>query len=98
MSSAKRTSNNLRRAHRNPFEQSKHRNGASKEPKELPVSPRKKTEVISRLVKRYGIQLKLAETRERERMGLSDKEKEWFLNFSDRPDITYINPGRKDNV
>ena len=31
-------------------------------------------------------------------MALSDKEKEWFLNFFDRPDITCINPGRKDNV
>ena len=31
-------------------------------------------------------------------MVLSEEEKEWLLTFFDRPDITYINPGRKDNV
>ena len=65
--------------------------------KALPVSPRKKTEVIRGLVKQYQIRVKLAETRGRKQMVLSEEEKEWLLTFFDRLDITYINPGRKDN-
>ena len=43
--------------------------------KALPVSPRKKTEVIRGLVKQYQIRVKLAETRGRKRMVLSEEEK-----------------------
>ena len=66
--------------------------------KALPVSPCKKTEVISGLVKRYQIRVNLPETQGRKQMVLSEEEKEWLLTFFGRPDITYINPGRKDNV
>ena len=44
--------------------------------KALPVSPRKKTEVIRGLVKQYQIRVKLAETRGRKQMVLSEEEKE----------------------
>ena len=63
----------------------------------LPVSPRKKSEVIRGLVKQYQIRVKLSETRGRKRMVLSEEKKELLLTFFDRPDITNINPGRKDN-
>ena len=65
--------------------------------KALPVSPRKKSEVIRVLVKQYQIRVKLSETRGRKRMVLSEEKKELLLTFFDRPDITNINPGRKDN-
>ena len=95
-SNGKRTSSNLPRAQRSPFQQGKH--CWKRAEKALPVSPRKKTDVISGLVEQYQIRVKLAETRGRKRMVLSEEEKEWLLAFFDRPDITYINPGRKDNV
>ena len=47
---------------------------------------------------RYQIQVKLAETRGRKWMVLSEEEKEWLLTFFNRPDITYINSDRKDNM
>ena len=46
----------------------------------------------------YQIRVKLAETRGRKWMVLSEEEKEWLLTFFNRPDITYINPDRKDNM
>ena len=66
--------------------------------KALPVRPRKKTEVIRGLVKRYRSQVKLAETRGRKQIVSSEEEKEWLLTLFDRLDIMYINPGRKENV
>ena len=47
---------------------------------------------------RYQIQVKLAETRGRKWMVLFEEEKEWLLTFFNRPDITYINSDRKDNM
>ena len=66
--------------------------------KALSVSPRKKTEVISGLVKRYQIRVKLAETRGRKQMVLSEEENEWLPTLFNCPDVTYINPGRKENL
>ena len=72
-SNAKRNSKNLPRAHRNLFNKSR---GIKQVEKALPVSPRKKTEVIRGLVKQYQIRVKLAETRGRKQMVLSEEEKE----------------------
>ena len=64
----------------------------------LPESPRKKSEILGSLVKRCQLRIDLSGKRGRRAINLSDEEKEWVMNFFDRPDITYINPGRKDNA
>ena len=64
----------------------------------LPERPRKKSETLGSLVKRYQLRIDLSGKRGRRAINLSDEEKEWVMNFFDRPDITYINPGRKGNV
>ena len=86
---------NLLRAHQSLFQQSKHCNGAPNKPKKRYQSAHiRKQKVISG----YQIRVKLAQTRGRKQVVLSEEEKKWLLTFFDRPDIMYINPGRKDNM
>ena len=86
---------NLLRAHQSLFQQSKHCNGAPNKLKKRYQSAHiRKQKVISG----YQIRVKLAQTRGRKQMVLSEEEKKWLLTFFDRPDIMYINPGRKDNM
>ena len=66
--------------------------------KALPKSPRKRKEVISALVNKFKmrtkpIQLKVGRPKNK----LTESEKEWLKNFLDKPDITYVIPGRKDH-
>ena len=64
----------------------------------LPKSPNKKAEIIQRLATKYNLRVDLKENRGRRRKELSDEEKMWLIEFLNRSDISYTNPGRKDNV
>ena len=64
----------------------------------LPFSPTKRKEVITGLAQRYQLRIKLQESRGRKAFSLTDEQIEWLENTLERPDLTYITPGRKDNV
>jgi len=64
----------------------------------LPFSPTKKKEVINGLAKRYQLRIKLAENRGRKAYALNEEQLDWMKETLERPDLTYITPGRKDNV
>ena len=64
----------------------------------LPQSPRKIVEIIQSLVSKYQIRIKTHENRGDPRKELSEKEKDWMIEFLSRSDTTYINLGRQDNV
>ena len=64
----------------------------------LPKSPSKNAEIIQRLTTKYKIRIKLKENRGRPRKELSEEESIWLIEFLSRSDISYTNPGRKDNV
>jgi len=58
----------------------------------------KKMEVIGSLAKKYKMRIALATKRGRKYEGLNEEEVEWLKNYMERPEMTYINPGKKDNV
>ena len=64
----------------------------------LPKSPNKKMEVIGSLAKKYQIRIAFATKRGRKYEDLSEKEVEWLKIYMERPEMTYINPGKKDHV
>ena len=64
----------------------------------LPKSPHKKAEIIQRLATKYKLRINLKEKRGRPRKELTEREKIWLVEFLDRSDISYTNPGRKDSV
>ena len=59
----------------------------SRAEKYLPYSPRKKAEVIQ-LKENGGCKAKI----------LSQEQERWLIDYLERPEISYTNPGRKDNV
>ena len=61
-------------------------------------SPHKKAEIIQRLATKYKLRITLKENRGRPRKELSEEESIWLIEFLSRSDISYTNPGRKDNV
>ena len=63
----------------------------------LPKSPNKKMEVIGSLAKKYKMRIALAKKRGRKYEDLSEGEVQWLKNYLERPEMTYINPGKKDN-
>ena len=60
--------------------------------------PNKKAEVIQKLATKYQLRVNLKETRGRPCKELVEEEKIWLIEFLNRSDISYTNPGRKDNV
>ena len=64
----------------------------------LPKSPHKKAEIIQRFSTKYKLRINLKEKRGRPRKELTEREKIWLVEFLDRSDISYTNPGRKDSV
>ena len=66
--------------------------------KTLPKSPRIRKEVISALANKFELRIKLTQSKAgRPKNELTESEKEWVKNFLDKPDITYVTPGRKDH-
>ena len=64
----------------------------------LPKSPNKKAEIIQRLATKYKLRINLHENRGRPRKELNDEDKVWLINFLNRSDISYTNPGRKNQM
>ena len=63
----------------------------------LPLSPRKKVEVIGSLSKKFKLRIAVVKSKaERKKNELSQEEREWLKNFLERADITYT--GRRDTV
>lgn len=66
--------------------------------KSLPESPRKRVEVIGNLAKKYEIKIDLGPKRGRKLIEMSEENVAWLTNILERSDITYMNPGKNDNV
>ena len=64
--------------------------------KALPKSPRKTTEILGSLAKKYQLRIVMNKERGRKAKELTDEEKQWIRYSLDRVDFTYVNPGRKD--
>ena len=63
-----------------------------------PFSPREKKEVNNGLVNRYQQRIQYEKNRGRKSFVLSEEEQELLLTFFDCVDITYLNPGGKENT
>ena len=67
-----------------------------KVPKTLPKSPRKRKEVISALANKFKLRINPTQSKAgRPKNEWPESEKEWLTTFLDKPDITYVTPGRK---
>ena len=65
----------------------------------LPKSPHKKLEVVEKLEEKYLVKMPFRKgSRGRPRKDLSEEERDWLIKLLARADMTYTNPGRKDNV
>ena len=66
--------------------------------KTLPKTPRKRKEVISTLANKFKLRVKPTQSKAgRPKNELTESEKQWLKNFLDKPNITYVTPGRKDD-
>ena len=63
----------------------------------LPKSPSKRKEIVKELATNE-LRWKFQSRRGRKRNALNDEQREWLLEFLDRPDISTQTPGRKDHV
>ena len=61
-------------------------------------SPNKRHEIVQSLSQKFNLRIKLTLNKKQGRPEneLSPKENEWLIEFMDRPDITYTNPGKKN--
>lgn len=66
--------------------------------KSLPNSPSRKREVITRLASIYQVRVNFGGKVERKKNAFSEEEFDWVIAFLNQPDISYITPGRKDNL
>ena len=64
----------------------------------LPNSPRKKSEVLSDLAKKYELRIQYGNKRGRKTKTLTKEQDDWLLDVLERSDMTYTNPGRKDHI
>ena len=64
----------------------------------LPKSPHKKAEIMQRLATKYKLRIIFQQNRGRPRKELNEEEKIWLIEFLNRFNISYTNPGRKDHV
>ena len=63
----------------------------------LPKSPRKRSEIVKSLLKKFNLHINIATKKPGRPINeLSADEIERLLEFMERPDVTYTNPGRKD--
>ena len=65
--------------------------------KALPKSPNKRIEIDKSLASKSDLGIKLDHKKQgRPENALSDEKQTWLSKFLDRPDITYINPGKNN--
>ena len=62
----------------------------------LPSSPQKKAEMIGILDKKFNLRRAVHNKSGRKNNELRGEKEEWIENFSERLDITYATPGRRD--
>ena len=66
--------------------------------KTLPKSPWKREEVISALANKFKLRVKPTQSKAGgPKNGLAESEKQWLKNLLDKPDGTYVTPGRRDH-
>ena len=65
--------------------------------KYLPKSPGKRREVLHETTKKLCVRFDFKAKRGKKKDELSDEQLKWLKEFIDRPDISYMNPGRKDH-
>ena len=65
--------------------------------KYLPKSPGKRREVLHEITKKLCVRFDFKAKRGKKKDELSDEQLKWLKEFIDRPDISYMNPGRKDH-
>ena len=66
--------------------------------KTVPKSPKKRKEVISALANKFKLSIKPTQSKARRPKNvLTESEKEWLKNVLDKPNISYVTPGRKDH-
>ena len=70
----------------------------SRAEKALTKSPRKKTEILGSLTKKYQLRIVTNQKRGRKAKKLTHEKKQWIWYSLDRADLTYVNPGKKDHV
>ena len=70
----------------------------SRAEKNLPNSPRKKSEVISNLAKKYELRIQYKKKRGPKAKHLASDQEDWLMEVFERSDLTYTNPGRRDHV
>ena len=65
--------------------------------KGLPTSPNKRKEIIGTLAKKYEMRIVMGK-RGRKHQDLDEDQQYWLIEFLERSDMTYINPGKKDHI
>ena len=66
--------------------------------KYLPKSRGKRREVLQEITNKFYVRFDFKAKRGKLKDELSDEELKWLKEFVDRPDISYMNPARKDHV
>ena len=66
--------------------------------KALPTSPNKRKEVVGALSERFALRIAMKKKPGPKKSELTTDEEKWLHEFLDRGDISYVNPGRADNV
>ena len=66
----------------------------------LPQSPNKKKEIIASLASKYQLRIALIQKKRPgpKQKALTEEQIQWLVAALDRPDISYMNPGKNDNV
>ena len=67
--------------------------------KALPKSPRKRNAMMTSLAKKFQLRIvPQSENRGRPKLELNKEEKSWLTDFLGRQDITYVTPGKRNQV
>ena len=79
-------------------QRSTHMRSVRKAVKALPKSPRKQKAVVTSLAKKFNLRILPQNRSGRKKQDLSEEEESWLRKFFGRPDITYVTPGKNDQV
>ena len=63
----------------------------------LPKSPHKRNDVVSTLAKKYQLRIQVQKGGKPQK-NHTEEQKQWFRKALDCPDLSMINPGKKNNV
>ena len=72
--------------------------GASRKSQKHSQKALENAKIISALANKFELRIKPTQSKAgRPKNELTESGKEWVKNFLDKPDITYVTPGRKDH-